>query len=53
MNKEEVLSRLEEAGFKSYLVGGYVRDLLMGRPSSDIDIATRARPYQIKEVFKD
>lgn len=53
MNKEEVLSRLEEAGFKSYLVGGYVRDLLMRRPSSDIDIATRARPYEIKEVFKD
>lgn len=53
MNSSEVLKRLEEKGYESYLVGGYVRDKLMGRASSDIDIATKARPDEIKEVFKD
>ena len=53
MNKEEVLSRLEKMGYESYLVGGFVRDKLMGRVSSDIDIATKARPDEIKEVFRD
>lgn len=53
MNKEEVLTRLEACGYESYLVGGFVRDKLMGRLSSDIDIATKARPNEIKEVFKD
>lgn len=53
LTKEEVLARLEKNGFKSYLVGGFVRDMLMARPSSDIDISTRARPQEIEEVFKD
>lgn len=53
LTKEEVLARLEKNGFKSYLVGGFVRDMLMARPSSDIDISTRAKPQEIEEVFKD
>lgn len=53
LNKEEVLARLEKAGYESYLVGGFVRDRIMGRASSDVDIATKARPNQIEEVFKD
>ena len=53
LNKEEVLARLEKAGYESYLVGGFVRDKVMGRASSDVDIATKARPDQIEEVFKD
>ncbi|WP_296112328.1 CCA tRNA nucleotidyltransferase [uncultured Anaerococcus sp.] len=53
ITKEEVLKRLEEAGFPSYLVGGFVRDKLMDKTASDIDIATKARPDDIKEVFKD
>lgn len=53
LNKEEVLGRLEKAGYESYLVGGFVRDRIMGRASSDVDIATKARPNQIEEVFKD
>ncbi|WP_311491771.1 HD domain-containing protein [uncultured Anaerococcus sp.] len=53
LTKEEVLARLEKNGFKSYLVGGFVRDKLMGKRCSDIDIATRAHPNEIKEVFKD
>ena len=53
LNKEEVLGRLEKAGYESYIVGGFVRDRIMGRASSDVDIATKARPNQIEEVFKD
>lgn len=53
LNKEEVLGRLEKAGYESYLVGGFVRDKIMGRASSDVDIATKARPNQIEVVFKD
>lgn len=53
LNKEEVLARLEKAGYESYLVGGFVRDKLMDRASSDEDIATKARPDEIEDVFKD
>lgn len=53
LNKEEVLARLEKVGYESYLVGGFVRDRIMGRASSDVDIATKARPNQIEEIFKD
>ncbi|MCI5840146.1 MAG: CCA tRNA nucleotidyltransferase [Peptoniphilaceae bacterium] len=47
------INRLEKSGFKSYIVGGFVRDFLMERKSYDIDIATEANPKQIKEIFKD
>lgn len=53
LNKEEVLRRLEKAGYESYLVGGFVRDKIMGRASSDVDISTKARPDQIEEIFRD
>lgn len=53
LNKEEVLGRLEKAGYESYLVGGFVRDKIMGRASSDVDISTKARPEKIEEVFRD
>lgn len=53
LNKEDVLARLEMAGYESYLVGGFVRDKIMGRASSDVDIGTKARPDQIEEVFKE
>ena len=48
-NLIEVLSG---KGFESYLVGGCVRDLLMQRPLSDIDIATSARPEEVVDIFK-
>jgi len=43
--------RLISRGFEAYLVGGCVRDLLLGRPAKDYDIATGARPQQVKRVF--
>ncbi|MFQ5790730.1 MAG: CCA tRNA nucleotidyltransferase [Acidobacteriota bacterium] len=47
-----VVSKLVEAGYPAYLVGGVVRDMLMGRPSSDIDIATAAPPEVVGALFK-
>ncbi len=49
----KVLYRLHDAGFAAYLVGGGVRDLLLGRIPKDFDIATSAHPYQIKRLFRN
>ncbi|MBN3039376.1 MAG: CCA tRNA nucleotidyltransferase [Candidatus Omnitrophica bacterium] len=48
-----VVKKLRQHGFSAYFVGGYVRDMLMRKAPKDIDIATDARPQQIKEVFKE
>ncbi len=45
-------ARLREHGYRAYLVGGCVRDLLLGRPPRDFDVATDARPEQILELEK-
>lgn len=52
MEPLEYLKKLEEAGFEAYIVGGYVRDFKLGITSTDIDIATSAKPDDIKNVFK-
>ena len=46
-----ILDKIEAEGFEAFLVGGYVRDLIMGKPSDDIDITTSATPEDIKEIF--
>ena len=46
---EEITSR----GFKAYIVGGFVRDYILGINSNDIDITTSATPKDIKEIFED
>ncbi len=48
-----VARRLQQAGFPTYLVGGCVRDLLLGRRPKDFDIATAARPRQIRRLFRN
>src|SRR5512135_2548107 len=48
-----VLYRLKEAGFTAYLVGGSVRDLLLGRRPKDFDLGTSAHPYQVKRLFRN
>src|ERR1035437_6260100 len=48
----QVTSTLEKAGFGAYLVGGCVRDLLMGREPKDWDITTNAKPEQILGLFE-
>ena len=49
----KVLYRLRDAGFKGYLVGGGVRDLLLGKTPKDFDISTDARPGQLRKIFKN
>ena len=45
------LEKLNHAGYSAYLVGGCVRDLLMGQAPGDYDITTAALPGQVKAVF--
>lgn len=47
-----VVRRLVAAGYEAYIVGGAVRDLLLGRKAKDFDIATSARPEDVKRVFR-
>jgi tRNA nucleotidyltransferase (CCA-adding enzyme) len=46
-----VCARLHDAGFEAHLVGGGIRDMLLGRPPADFDVATRARPEEVMELF--
>lgn len=48
-----LLQKIEDAGFSAYLVGGFVRDYVLGIPSCDIDVATSATPMDIKALFMD
>ncbi len=47
-----VTRKLQEAGFRAFIVGGAVRDLLLGIEPKDFDLATDARPEQIKPLFR-
>src|SRR6478736_7285347 len=49
----KVLYRLRQGEHTAYLVGGSVRDLLLGRRPKDFDIGTSAHPYQIKKLFRN
>jgi poly(A) polymerase len=48
-----VLYRLHQNNYLAYLVGGSVRDLLLGRRPKDFDIGTSAHPYQVKRLFRN
>lgn len=52
-NALKVLYRLNKAGFEAYLVGGGVRDLLLGLHPKDFDVVTNARPEEIKKLFRN
>jgi poly(A) polymerase len=52
-NSLKVLYRLANAGFQAYLVGGGVRDLLLGRHPKDFDVVTDAHPEQVRELFRN
>lgn len=47
----EVVRRLQEEGYEAYIVGGSVRDLLLGKVPKDYDVATDAIPEEVKTVF--
>jgi poly(A) polymerase len=52
-NALRVLYRLREAGFMAFLVGGCVRDLLLGLTPKDFDVATDALPEEVKRLFRN
>ena len=49
----KVLYRLSDSGYTAYLVGGGVRDLLLGRTPKDFDVGTSALPNEVKRVFRN
>lgn len=49
----DILKTIDNNGFKAYIVGGYVRDLYIGRKSSDIDICTNATPMDLTKMFSN
>lgn len=49
----KLLEKIEEYGFKAYIVGGYARDLYLNKKSADVDICTNATPKDLKEIFKE
>ena len=49
----KVLEKIESQGYKAYIVGGFVRDYILGIESTDVDISTNATPKEILEIFKN
>jgi poly(A) polymerase len=52
-NAVRVLYRLKEAGFQAFLVGGCVRDVMLGRHPKDFDVATNALPDEVRALFRN
>ncbi|MGY6588730.1 MAG: polynucleotide adenylyltransferase PcnB [Wenzhouxiangella sp.] len=52
-NACKVIERLQQAGFLAYIVGGGVRDLLLGQQPKDFDVATDATPDQVRSLFRN
>ena len=51
-NVKRIITRLNEAGFLAYAVGGCVRDSILNRKPKDWDITTYALPAEVKSIFK-
>ena len=49
----KLITRITDAGFDAYIVGGFVRDYLMGIESNDIDVTTNAKPKELREIFAE
>lgn len=50
---KNILENLQKAGYEAYIVGGCVRDLLMGKEPKDWDVTTNAKPEEIQKIFTD
>ncbi|AAP95534.1 polynucleotide adenylyltransferase PcnB [[Haemophilus] ducreyi] len=50
-NALAIVEKLDKAGYEAYLVGGCIRDLLLGHKAKDVDIATNAKPEEIQKIF--
>lgn len=53
INALKVIRRLTEHGYEAYLVGGGVRDIILGRKPKDFDVATNAHPDEVHELFRN
>ncbi|MDH5736941.1 MAG: polynucleotide adenylyltransferase PcnB [Gammaproteobacteria bacterium] len=53
INAIKVLERLQDHGYEAYLVGGSVRDILLGEKPKDFDIATNAHPEEVRHLFRN
>ena len=53
INALKVIRRLTEHGYEAYLVGGGVRDLILGRTPKDFDVTTNAHPEEVHELFRN
>jgi poly(A) polymerase len=49
---EKIVARLQKRGFEAYLAGGAVRDMLLGREPQDADVATSAKPEEVRKIFR-
>ena len=49
---EQILDTLHQAGYEAYVVGGCVRDSILGRTPGDWDITTDAKPQEVKKLFR-
>ena len=49
---KNILKKIENEGYEAYVVGGFVRDFLLNKPSYDVDICTNALPMNLKQIFK-
>ena len=49
---KEIVEQLQKAGYEAYIVGGAVRDLLLGLKPKDFDVATNATPEEVKRLFR-
>ena len=49
----KLINKITDNGFKAYIVGGFVRDYLLGLESNDIDVTTNATPMELMDIFKD
>ena len=48
---QQIINRIQKAGYEAYAVGGCIRDSILGRVPDDWDITTSATPQQVKELF--
>lgn len=53
VNAIKVVNRLQEHGYEAYLVGGCIRDLLLGQSPKDFDVATDAHPEEVRDLFRN